>query len=165
MREFLFRGKRADNGEWVYSRTFLTVSDENGENDEFFMGQRGDGCVIHINGFGNIVAVGDTIPDEPTEMFYKVRPETVGQSTGITDCNGALIFEGDVVHAKEFNLKGGKYNDHNYAIEFHNGSFVAVKNCKGRNWLDIGFVTICGGEVIGNIHENPELLEEMGGNG
>ena len=73
-REILFRGKRADNREWVY------------------------GYLI-----GNNVIVGEVVDfDEDyfnTEFWYKVDPETVGQFTGLTDKNGTKVFEGAIVRS------------------------------------------------------------------
>ena len=73
-REILFRGKRADNGEWIY------------------------GYLI-----GNNVIAGEVVDfDEDyfnTEFWYKVDPETVGQFTGLTDKNGTKVFEGAIVRS------------------------------------------------------------------
>ena len=73
-REILFRGKRADNGEWIY------------------------GYLI-----GNNVIVGEVVDFDDdyfnTQFWYKVDPETVGQFTGLTDKNGTKVFEGGIIKA------------------------------------------------------------------
>ena len=82
---------------------------------------------------------------------YEVISETVGQYTGLTDKNGKKIFEGDVVKGKDYlrkTLEVCGYIDH------ENGSFVIVGDFMTHyRWLDYEV------EVIGNIHDNPELLK------
>lgn len=130
MREILFRGKRTDNGEWV------------------------EGYLTRAQGMY-------TIQYEDQEGFYcedRVITETVGQFIGLTDKNGKKIFEGDIVQK----ILGFKYITNNrYAVQWEDYScgfepFSDSKENCGH----------CGGgedparmEVIGNIHDNPELLE------
>ena len=98
---------------------------------------------------------GASIDKEPTEAspLYAVIPETVGQYTGLTDKNGKKIFEGDIINIV--------YPDtivRNAVINYVGASFY------GDNRFDLweldGYISL---EVIGNIHDNPELLK--GGDG
>ena len=97
----------------------------------------------------------------------RVLPETVGQFTGLTDKNGVKIFEGDLVKT---NGKGKNYMANKfYTVEFIDGAFcitakVVKTGCDFSITIrDAMFKAKHYGEtlemeVIGNIHDNPELL-------
>ena len=132
MREILFRGKRVSNGEWVYGNYAFT--DTNDEQHFIFQNEA----------FAN-----------------KVIPETVEQYTGLTDKNGTKIFEGDIIegiHQQIFVVEYGRHDLDccNCCYESHDALGFYMKNKFGsaesneKVWEDI--------EVIGNIHDNPELL-------
>ena len=80
MREVLFRGKRVDNGEWVYGSYGLKLNVATGEHDEYIMESV-------YNGATN------------TSYFvdYKIIPGTAGQYTGRKDSNNKKIYEDDKV--------------------------------------------------------------------
>ena len=91
-----------------------------------------------------------SIPKETISgsLCYEVIPETIFEFTGLTDKNGIKIFEGDILK--------GLYANGNAEVEMINGSWVGYA---GKGWTDIGYV-VDRVEVIGNIHDNPELLTE-----
>ena len=80
----------------------------------------------------------------------KVIPETIGQYTGLTDKNGTKIFEGDILHAAQGN----------FVVRWSESicSFVAGEKERMRPCMNSGTVKCY--EVIGNIYDNPELIEE-----
>ena len=101
-------------------------------------------------------------PDTPTEICigtnviritYDVIPETVGQYTGLTDKNGKKIFEGDIVKTDKFNTPNKRYV---IKYDLLLGAFIGEDN--GTMY----FTTFDGDselfEIIGNIHDNSELL-------
>lgn len=129
MREILFRGKRTDNGEWVYG---VPTKDNHGE----------------------MVMVESTFECEEyncrgANCLY-VDENTVGQYTGLTDKNGKKIFEGDIVLLKS--------DEGPYQVAFDECCFQVYSHsvCYVMdNFYDHDI------EVIGNIHDNPELLKEV----
>ena len=90
------------------------------------------------------------IIDDKTLYWHTCEPDTVGQFTGLTDKNGKKIFDGDVV---KIQIADGSFR--NASIDFRNGYFTnSLSTYLG------GLVVIAPDcEVIGNIHDNPELLE------
>lgn len=137
MREILFRGKRVDNGEWVYGDLSQIQ------------------CRVYISQF----VLDDTFQDgAENKHLYKhiwVLPETVGQFTGLKDKNGNKIFEGDII----------RWTTSTYypimIVDFINGVFC-IKN-KG-NHIRSPLYHFCPlVEVIGNVIDNPELLEVANG--
>ena len=141
MREILFRGKRIDNGKWVegfYSPIRLPIVGEMGH-------------FINENGYRAI----------------EIKKETVCEYTGLTDKNGKKIFEGDIVKYNlwddKFDYCEVKFGYFYAAMDSYNGGpalgfYLADINGKAD---DIGFFENLYKfvEVIGNIHDNPELLE------
>ena len=135
-REILFRGKRADNGEWIY------------------------GYLI-----GNNVIVGEVVDfDEDyfnTEFWYKVVPETVGQFTGLTDKNGTKIFDGGIISVSGVVNKLVTYIDKYACFCLANTNELNSKYMYPWQQVAPGWWNEFGREIeaIGNAYDNPELLK------
>lgn len=136
MREILFRGKRKDNGEWLYGNYAKCEAMYNWKD-------------VRPEPRTWIQAVDES---SVALILDPVDPATVGQFTGLTDKNGKKIFEGDILQNEEGCLFGASYR---FRVEFSRGRFYG----KSGELLTIiaGEMYLC--EVIGNIHDNPELME------
>ena len=143
MREILFRGKRTINGDWVYG-DFVHGNERKSLRDSIF------------------------VYDSETQSFndYEIKPSTLGQYTGLTDKNGKRIFEGDILHiAKIADGLGGYYQpplDYpvNVVVKWDLCAWMWETLCDDKRYItfpDAWCHYEC--EVIGNIHDNPELLE------
>ena len=149
MREILFRGKRIDNGEWT---------------EGYYATQSNHAC------FASELKYQHFIYEDVCLDFnlgglqkFEVDPDTIGQYTGLTDKNGKKIFEGDIIKHNNNSDNGfdiGKvYWDETRSQwrrtsigNFHDSSFTYVMSRS------------CEYEIIGNIHDNPELLKGDGEN-
>lgn len=139
MREILFRGKRLDNGEWV---------------EGAFLNDR-DGA-FYICPAVSDITYGDNGKRRRIGCWYAVDLFTVGQYTGLTDKNGKRIFEGDICQHE----KTGR----TISVSWHGtmAGYVWSKRIEDSHLFDFGelFRVHDKYAVIGNIHDNPELLEE-----
>lgn len=124
MNEYLFRGKRVDNGEWVYGLPYKAKY----------------GCISSI------------INDD--EERFLILPKTVGQYTGSKDKNGNKIFEGDII--KGTIVSQWSKRKIVCRIGWKIDSFVSIDR---KNYIHkVKFAKDI--EVIGNVYDNPELLED-----
>lgn len=144
MREILFRGKRKDNGEWVE-------------------GLLSQSTVIAENKSAYVATAIDKIVKKPFDGgWYEIDSETVGQFTGLLDNNGERIFEGDIVvyDNTPYNAFGHRVTGE---IVWHKCAWrLKYKEYGATYYYALGSEDFFGvkSEVIGNIHDNPELLED-----
>lgn len=137
-RQILFRGKQKDDGKWLQG---------------FYAIQSNHACYQSELKYTSFI-----LKDEFMDWGlgglagYEVIPKTIGQFTGLTDKNGNKIFEGDIV--KCLSLEYGYVNKEVYYAE-DRARFVL-----GSLGSDYDFEEYINVEVIGNIYDNPELLEK-----
>jgi uncharacterized phage protein (TIGR01671 family) len=138
MREHLYRGKRIESDKWIFG--------------SLDVGHHGKMPFARICLF----------PDN----FCYVDPETVGQYTGLTDKNGVKIFEGDILKYKAHYF-AGEYHTHVGIVEWRENA--ACFHCQQilsegkRDKKDYGGLCTLhfkyDAEIVGNIHDKPDLLE------
>lgn len=157
--EILFRGKRIDNGEWVYGVPLFdwapcSLKCKNQHKGELLTFFGWDDCYHEYDEF-------------------EINPATVGQYTGLTDKNGVKIFEGDIVSANnkffrelyrfvvKFGLCGGTENV-DFAVGYPCFFFEEITDTIPEEFImrkdPLYFLNAYECKVIGNIYNNPELL-------
>lgn len=137
VRDILFRGKSKEKNLWVYGNLYIKSN--------------GDAEILRYCNEGNF-----------EYHSYEVVRNTVGQFTGLTDRNGKMIFEGDIVTGIAYSQEWvgniiwikeiasfGLYHGHDVAWE---NSSILKRVAKGIN-------DEFSAEIIGNIYDNPELLK------
>lgn len=152
MHEVLFRGKEVADGKWIEG--FYSAEEYNPYSGEVEH-------IPRIQIIGKCVSLG-------------VIPETVGQYTGLTDKNGRKIFEGDILDVSSDVAYGGVavHRLGYFVVEFHNGCFMKsalddpqlsfFDNAKRKGLYH--FISTDIHKIVGNIHDNPELLKGGGDN-
>lgn len=151
MRDIKFRGKSLLNNAWIVGYLIIdNISDKyyilpngNSCNESDKMGEEG---LLHI-------------------FTFEVDKETIGQYTGLKDKNGKEIYEGDIVKVKLYKGEEEKYFigkveyfGSNFIVDADNNSEYHIYDLDGFG-IDYRYkLEDC--EVIGNIYDNPELLEE-----
>lgn len=135
MREILFRGKRVDNGEWVEGYLFRFGTDTDFE-ETYILGELDHRETIY----------------DIWKCAEKVDPDTIGQFTGLLDKNGKKIFEGDIIDLPHWYVAYA--GDLRESTGMNAGWYVQRDGFE--SWTELECTE--DNEVIGNIHDNPELL-------
>lgn len=142
MREKLFRGKRIDNGEWCIG-FYCQVADESD----------GGARVKHV-------IVVPTFKVQMGFLMYEVDPDTVGEFTSLYDRKNKEIFEGDIL--ERTNVNGEKYKEYvvagQWSYKWTHGVYgFSLTDLNGGYMMDLRYTKSY--EIIGNIHDNPEILK------
>ena len=136
MRDILFRGKAIDDGKWVYGSLICAGS---------FVAILQNEDDVHPTDYPYLDSQLGTIDGKATP----IDPSTIGQYIGLTDKNGKKIFEGDIVVNKE-----GTPYEVAFIEEYARFAFK-------RKGVVFGWFNPKSAEIIGNIYDNPKLLEEI----
>ena len=143
---YLFKAKRIDNGEWVKGNLIRSNDAEVGY----------EAIIIPTND-SNMYTKGGSIGDLGFENWHRVNETTICQCTGLKDKNGRVIWENDIVKDDK-----GIFYKAFWQEKYYQFSWVCVKSEKlpmGARW-SLNCFRGYEMEIIGNIFDNPELLEE-----
>jgi len=137
MRQIEFRGKRIDNGKWVYGSLY--------------------GTQIIIE---NIIEYGDSdYFGVNVRNFHKVDPSTIGQFTGLVDKNKVKIYEGDIIELEDryVIIEWNKY------LATYDLDFLRYKNRIDNGFIFKGvkMLELFRYKVIGNIHDKEDSINEI----
>lgn len=143
MRLIIFRGKRTDNGAVVEG--YLTKK-------MVFRNKSNDGVLVDAI----VTAVYYNEDREVVEEWHEVDKNTIGQYTGLKDCNSTEIYEGDILSTTSPEVHKEVYWEEEDAR-------YLLRNINLGNYTDGGalekrYVKIAEMVVIGNKYDNPELL-------
>ncbi len=161
MREILFKAKRLDNGEWVEGHLVKRPS-----------------CIqFCLDSYSSWYVNRPAADPDDNSSEYNIDPETIGQYTGLKDKSGRRIFEGDILrnHGNPVDLTLVKFGEFGVidveaesvvdnAIGWHTKVIPtdALSQCEPFCYnmpLSDYWLKRYEAEVIGNIHDNPELLK------
>ena len=136
MRESFFRGKRKDTGEWV------------------------EGFYVCAGGMLHYILVGKIHIVYGNVEFIKciVDPATIGQYTGLKDRFSRRIFEGDIVRL--YSTYHEELTGDNCVVEYGVFNCSCCDGVYGWEFKDGDIRNFDEYEIIGNIHDNPELMKE-----
>lgn len=148
MREIIFRGRKS-NGEWIY------------------------GDLVTVETTDGIPTKKEILPFDKVifDATEEVEGYTIGQFTGLHDKNGKEIYEGDILRGDDYPFYDAEKDSYNYyaivewdeeAAQFYAYIHLA-KDAEVRGisqGIGEDMENLREMEVIGNIHDNPELLNE-----
>ena len=139
MRKIKFRGKLPNVNIWIYGHLIEQCGAKSLKSPRCY-----------------IVVYDEKIEDYDWEKPCNVERESVGQFTGMYDCDGKEIYEGDIIKAKdscavvEVVFKQGCWCIDNHNLDLADERFCLYDELQERDWA-----------VIGNVYDDPNLLEGM----
>ncbi len=137
-RNIAFRAKRLSDGAWA-TGDFVSLYDDKGRRSHrIYTGYAESDC------------------DELYPDWYEVDPDTVGQYTGMADVKGVKIFEGDIVRFNRIDALGWTRQRIGRILYAESVPvfYILATTGDGWDWCDCHDI-----ELIGNVFDNPELLE------